>query len=631
MQDYDENDLNGSAGESYTENGGQEPFIGDETYSTAPQAQPAEEQESPAPNEPYEAVPPQTPADGPVGGAPESNDSYPYGSSYPYGATYPYGSNAGKNAAHPYGGSFNSNQTEAGRPNGDRPYGNQPYGNQPYGNQPNGNQPYGNQPYGNQSYGNQPYGNQPYGNRPYGNQPYGNQPYGDPSNGTRSAYSRNTGSGYAYPAGGVPAKKKNVGAGIFIAIAVVLLLAVGALIVSGVFGRFMQKNTGTESDRIDNVGEVVTAASPESPAFSAEDGTLSPSLIYKKVLPSSVGILVYDSNKKLSSEGSGVIFKEDDDGEYTYIITCAHVITERGASIMVQLSDEKEYKAERVGYDNKTDIGVLRIKESGLTAIEIGDSQKLNVGDCVYAIGNPGGTEFANSFTAGMISAIDRPVSSSSTGYTMECIQHTAAINPGNSGGALVNSFGQLIGINSMKIVASDYEGMGFSVPSSVFVRIVNEIIANGYVTNRPKIGITYLPATSEQAYAMFVAIKGLPQGAIIVYSIASDSSLADSKLQKGDLIVGVDGKDLTSTSMLAEMVEKGKVGDKLKLSIVRINSDYTYEEFEVTATLVEDKGDTTLTEEEETTTSYFDDYFGSRSGGGDYYDDFFDDFFGSP
>ena len=137
----------------------------------------------------------------------------------------------------------------------------------------------------------------------------------------------------------------------------------------------------------------------------------------------------------------------------------------------------------------------------------------------------------------------------------------------------------------------------------------------------------------------MFVAIKGLPAGSIIVYSIAADSSLANTDLKKGDLIVGVNGKDLTSATMLQEMIEKGKLGDTLTLNVVRINNDYTYEEFEVDAKLVEDKGDTNLLEEdEETTTSYFDDYFGDRSeNGGSYggsenpYEDFFRDFFGSP
>ena len=300
------------------------------------------------------------------------------------------------------------------------------------------------------------------------------------------------------------------------------------------------------------------------------------------------------------------------------------MITGNNGTVMVQMHNEKQYKAEIVGYDTRTDIGVLKIEESGLALAEIGDSSTLAVGDSVYAIGNPGGVEFANSFTGGMISALDRPVNSSSSGYTMECIQHTAAINPGNSGGALVNVFGQVIGINSMKIVDDEYEGMGFSVTSSVFVDIVNNIIAHGYVANRPKLGITYVAAQNYNSYGMFVAIKELPKGSIVIYSISKDSGLAGTEAEKGDMIIAVNGKDLDDTSYLPELIENANVGDKITLTLIRINRDYSYEQFDVTAQLVEDRGDTVA--EPETTepeTEYSEDYFR------DYFDDYFRDYFG--
>ena len=438
--------------------------------------------------------------------------------------------------------------------------------------------------------------------------------------------------GYAYDEESAPKKKGRAGKIIFALLLVLILGVIGYGVSRVISGRQLSSNSPTNpnTEVVENLDELTTAETPERANTQRPvSDALAATEIYQKALPSSVGVLVYSkANRQLSSEGSGVIFNEDNDGQYTYIVTCAHVINESNVSIMVQLADEKEYRAEIMGYDRKTDIGVLRIEESGLTAAQIGDSSKLRVGETVYAIGNPGGTEFANSFTGGMISAIDRPVSSSSSSYTMECIQHTAAINPGNSGGALLNEFGQVIGINSMKIIADEYEGMGFAVPSSVFVDVVNDIIATGYVTNRPKIGITYIPASTEQAYAMFVGMNKLPAGSIIVYSIAADSSLAETDLQKGDLIVSVNGKNLEDSSDLTEVVEQSKIGDTLTLGIVRIHSDYTYEEFEVTATVVEDKGD--VFEEEETTTSYFDDYFGDRdpSGGAGNYDDFFNEFF---
>ncbi len=477
--------------------------------------------------------------------------------------------------------------------------------------------------------------------RQNGNPPQfnGNYPYGGSDNRPNPySYTYNQpDKGYAYPQNPAPApKKKKNGGKIFIVVAAVLFIFIIIGIIASLFGGKGEKevNEGGEEETSAslNVEEFTSNKTPASDTHVSEQGALAPKEIYEKVKESSVGVLVYDSSKSLSSEGTGVIMTEDKDGKYTYIITCAHVISDKNVSIMVQLFSGKDYAAQVVGFDAKTDIGVLRIEESGLRAAEYGDSSKLNVGDTVYAIGNPGGTEFANSFTNGMISAIDRPVSSSSTGYTMECIQHTAAINPGNSGGALVNEFGQVIGINSMKIIADEYEGMGFAVPSSVFIDIVNEIITNGYVSNRPKIGITYVAASTQQSYAMYVAIKGLPSGSIIVYSISEDSDLANTDVQKGDLIVAVNGKGLDDASDLSEVIEHSKVGDTIKLSIVRINNDYTAKEFDVDVKLVEDRGDTMP--EEETTTSPYEGFFneggnGYGGYGSDSYEDFFNDFFG--
>ncbi len=483
--------------------------------------------------------------------------------------------------------------------------------------------PYGN----NNSY---PYGN---GSYPYGG---GNQNYGSNNNYQPGGYER----GYAYDnnsSQGNNGKKSSKGAKIFAIVAgalcVFLVVVLIAVVMGGEPNTVTPGNSDiTESNPSENVDELETNASPVTDGRVNADGELSPKAIFKKVLPTSVGIMVYDNSKTLASEGSGVLFQESKDGKYTYIITCAHVISEATGKIRVQLSDGSEYDADIVGYDTRTDIGVIRIEKSGLQLAEIGDSTKTEVGDFVYAIGNPGGVEFANSFTDGIVSALDRPVNSSSTGYTTECIQHTAAINPGNSGGALVNSFGQVIGINSMKIVADEYEGMGFSVPSSVFVKIVNEIMEHGYVTNRPKLGITYVPASEYSTYGMFVAIKGLPSGTIVVYDIAEDSSLAGTKVEKGDMIVAANGVELDDASYLSKLIEGMNVGDELTLSIVRLYDDYSFEEFDVTVTLVEDRGNTVVSQEEPTTSGS-----GGYSGGygdygdifGKYFEEYFEEYYG--
>ncbi len=461
--------------------------------------------------------------------------------------------------------------------------------------------------------------NNPYSN-PYANQ--GNYGRNEPRY-ERSDYNR----GYAYPNENNNGNKKKNGTKVFAVIASVLCVFLFVALIAVVAGDkkpSVSPEENTTGSISENVPEFETSASAEAGNVS-NNGEMTPKSIFQKVLPSSVGILVYDKSKTLASEGTGVLFSESTDGVYTYIVTCAHVINGSSGVITVQLFDSSKYEAEIVGYDTRTDIGVLRIKASGLKLAEVGDSTKISVGDSIYAIGNPGGVEFANSFTDGMVSALDRPVNSSETGYTTECIQHTAAINPGNSGGALVNSFGQVIGINSMKIVADDYEGMGFSVPSSVFVDIVNEILKNGYVSNRPKLGITYVAASEYSTYGMFVAIKGLPSGSIVIYSISDDSSFAGTDVKEGDMIVAVNGKGLESPSYLSEVIEEASVGDKLILSLVRIYDDYSFDEFDVTVTLVEDRGDTMIVEEETTSS-------GAYPGGSydDYFNQYFEDFFGN-
>lgn len=476
-------------------------------------------------------------------------------------------------------------------------------------------------------------GSEPYSRPPEptdGRNPYS---YRDSSDRREYSYDRPDRSyEYAYSEDEGKGKKKKNGTKIFAIVAGILCVFLVVALVSVVLGdndtaiHPYESTTGSVSE---NVDEFATNASPET-GNTSTTGEMTPKSIYNKILPSSVGILVYDKSKTLASEGTGVLFSESTDAKYTYIVTCAHVINASNRIIMVQLYDDSKYEAEVVGFDVRTDIGVLRIEKTGLTLAEVGDSSKISVGDYIYAIGNPGGVEFANSFTDGIVSALDRPVNSSETGYTTECIQHTAAINPGNSGGALVNSFGQVIGINSMKIVDDEYEGMGFAVPSSVFVEVVNEILKNGYVSNRPKLGITYVAASEYSTYGMYVAIKGLPSGAIVIYEISSDSSFVGTEVQEGDMIVAVNGVGLDSASYLSEVIENSSVGDKLTLSIVRIYDDYSSKEFDVTVTLVEDRGDTVIAEEETTSSNtysggnyedyfeqYFEDYFGNYFGGG--------------
>ena len=470
-----------------------------------------------------------------------------------------------------------------------------------------------------------PYGSQPQPNRnPYSAQnPQNGQPrppYQQPQNPQYRPY------GYA-PAGAPAPQKPKKGNGKRIVGLVVILVVVvaAAAIIASFIGSRGKGSTASTTNPASTVSSAQQDASTSSPVEYSTNAAsdikqLSAVEVAEKARKSVVGVMTY-SNGKLSGEGSGVAMAHDKSKKYTYILTCAHVISDKNITYRIQTLENKTYEASLVAYDTRTDIGVLKVEATDIPLAELGDSTSLKVGETVYAIGNPGGSEYFGSMTDGIISAIDRSVSST---YTMTCIQHNAAINPGNSGGALVNSAGQVIGINSSKIAATDYEGMGFAVPIATAKSVAESLIEYGYVPNRPKLGIEYASVSSYQLYSMVVAIKGLPAGSLVIAGISTDSSLVNTKAQVGDLIIGVNGKDMDDSSVLLDLINTGAVGDTITLRLCRIESrTYKTTEFDVTLTLVEDKGNTT----EATTEPNTDD--GYYRGGSGSFEDFFKQYFG--
>lgn len=438
----------------------------------------------------------------------------------------------------------------------------------------------------------------------------------------------NSGSGYSdYQ----PKKQPSSGTGKkVIAVLLALFIIFGSMGLGISIGRRSggsSETPTTEGTTGDTAQITIGTTETTGTGISVSPGTI----VAEKARDSVVGVVTYDSRGELYGEGSGVVMGKNEEGTLTYIITCAHVISESGiASYGILLEDGTVYDAKVVGYDERTDLGVLSIKETNLKAANFGDSSALRVGETVYAIGNPGGASFYGSVTDGIVSALDRSITST---YTMQVIQHTAAISPGNSGGALVNSAGQVIGINSSKIAATDYEGIGFAVPMKTAKDIVENIIAYGYVPNRPKLGISYASVSEYQAYSMVVQIKGLPAGSVIIAGITDDSSLKDSKAEVGDMITAVNGKDMHSSDVLLDAIDNAKIGDKLQLEICRIDSrTYKVSTFTVTATIVEDKGSSVKADEEETTTESYYDYYGNNDQFGGYsnFEDFFNQFFGN-
>lgn len=439
-----------------------------------------------------------------------------------------------------------------------------------------------------------------YGYTQSGNQQYGQNYY--QNNAQQNAYV------YPQTQPATPKKEKKGMRAFVSAIALILVFALGFGVAS--ISKHSDNDRGASvSDKKENKDgpKLDINESPITPTKISSGGVLATAQIAAKLRPSNVGIVVYTRNTNSSAgEGSGIVMGEDATGTYTYIITCAHVISDAGVSVRVQTEDGTTYDAEIAGFDTRTDIGVIRIKAKGLPAAEFGDSSALVVGDPVYAIGNPGGVELFGSFTSGYVSSIDRPVNSE-IGYTMKSIQHSAAISPGNSGGMLVNAYGQVIGINSQKIAATDYEGIGFAIPISSAKPIIEDLINYSYVPNRPKLGITYYPVSASAQYSMIAQIKGLPAGTLIINEISPDGSLANTEARQYDMIIAVNGKPLTTADVLLEKIDNGKVGDKMTLTLCRVNSNYSIDEFDVEVTLVEDKGGS---EPITTTQAYFVDPF---------------------
>lgn len=295
--------------------------------------------------------------------------------------------------------------------------------------------------------------------------------------------------------------------------------------------------------------------------------------VASSVLPSIVGIEVqynvssFWGNSQASATGSGVIISEDG-----YIITNNHVVSTESSSssyyaiteatgLKVKLyGDDTEYDAKIIGTDAYTDLAVIKIEKNGLTPAVLGNSDELKVGEFAMAIGNPLGMDF--SVTAGIISAVNREVSASD-GTTYLAIQTDAAINSGNSGGALVNSNGEVIGINNLKLSGTGIEGIGFAIPINSTTDVVSQLIEFKTV-KRPYIGISGQAIDSN-----ITEIYGLPAG-ISVQSVEENSPAKSAGIEKGDIITKIEGKEVTTVAELNKIKYNYKIGDTVTLTILR-------------------------------------------------------------
>lgn len=292
--------------------------------------------------------------------------------------------------------------------------------------------------------------------------------------------------------------------------------------------------------------------------------------VIKKAKESTVGVAVYQNNK-LSGSGSGVIYKVN--GKTVYVITNHHVI-DSAQSIEVIYSNGESVKAELVGSDQYGDIAVLKMNVNfDVTAFKTGDSDLLDPGETVMAVGSPLGIEYAGTVTQGIVSAAKRTVSVDLNGdgkedWDMNVIQTDAAINPGNSGGALVNAVGELVGITSMKYSSEEVEGMGFALPINDAVKLVEEIISTGKV-NRPTLGISGLSLDGYSSYELYMyRIQTNLNKGIYVASVQSGSAASSAGIEVGDVITKFDGEEIESYKDFLTKLYSKNPGDTVKLTI---------------------------------------------------------------
>lgn len=317
---------------------------------------------------------------------------------------------------------------------------------------------------------------------------------------------------------------------------------------------------------------IVSSQESSDTTFSDEEDALCLQDIYSSVIDSVVSISSMTSSG--TSSGTGIIMSSDG-----YVITNHHVIT--GALVIsVLTNDNQEFEAALVGSDEMSDLAVLKIDARGLQAAEFGVSSKLRVGDSVVAIGDPLGVQLRGTMTNGIISAINRDLTVGDR--TMTLIQTNAALNNGNSGGPLINCYGQVIGINTVKMssyytATASVEGLGFAIPISVAKPIIDELIENGYVAGRPAIGISgdSLPSYYRTYYR-------LPEG-VYVTSVNEGSDAKAKGIREGDIVTAINGEKICSIDELNTVKNQYAAGDEVTLTIYRSGTYY-----EVTVTLVD-------------------------------------------
>ena len=359
-------------------------------------------------------------------------------------------------------------------------------------------------------------------------------------------------------------QKNSKGLRIFVIVLAAIVLATGCCSVGYFYGR---------KSLLGNDKKHTEAVLAQRPANTDE---MTEAQVFEKVNKSVVGIRIFNSAGAYV-DASGVVYSKEG-----YIVSNDHIYAEFGApKFKVYTYDGKEYDAEYVAGDQVSDLCVLKVKANDLIPAEFGDSSDIFSGEHVVAVGRPGDATEDSVITSGVISATRKRIVNDSN-YASSYIQTDSAINPGSSGGALSNMYGQVIGITTTKLAGTQYDLVGFALPTVMMKRVTEDMLKNGKVTKRAKLGITYTEITS-----VYVEIGQYQSTGLLVASVSNDSDLY-GKVNEGDVITHVNGQEITRDDIILDVIEDSNAGDTISITVVSKNgkeSEYEIKLMENTGT----------------------------------------------
>ena len=357
-------------------------------------------------------------------------------------------------------------------------------------------------------------------------------------------------------------------------IALFLTVTISFLCGGGVMYYLVENNNDNSVNINDNQESKTTGVIKCSNDITIDETGISTAV--GEIYDATVTIQNY-KNEKLNSSGSGFVYKTDD--KYGYILTNHHVIDE-AERLVITMSNDKQVDGTVLGSDEYLDLAVVRIdKEAVVEVAKLGSSSEANLGDTVITVGSPVGYEYRGTVTRGTLSGKNRMVEvsvKSVNDFVMKVLQIDAAINPGNSGGPLVNIKGEVIGINSLKLIQDEVEGMGFAIPIEDAVKYLPEL-ENGEEIVRPFIGISMLDTTDTyKLYRNGIVLNDIYDGGVVVVSTTKGSAAEKAGLEKGDIITKLNDKDVTNSAYLKYELFQLEPGDKVEITYIRNGKEHT-------------------------------------------------------